>query len=516
MIAAAHADDAEALVPRPATALQRLLQAKQLDAAAALAERCVPDIGGDARLALLVLLTFERTGQQARVLTYSLSNIGAFASVEIAAVAMRAARLATDDEKHVVATRALATGLGTAPVHTMLGLAHAARHEAAAATLHLRQAAALGPLSLRAASILGDLLLVAGNARDALPHLKRAVELAPDMPSLRAGLARAHRMLRDFDSAATEYCAVAALAPGSDRWSRAAIGALNQVGRIDEADTLFRATSARRDARLPDDFASGLDALWHDTGRAQIPAARLDWAWRFRDLRNPIDRPNWEKRARWGHLADLFMLDWLECRTARAGEAMQRLADIDSYATASGRLHARGRGLVITSAHIGAMYAGPMILELLDYRSKWLASASGVPAAAYRKSLISTTDQLESQVARQAMAGLASGDAVAIMADGAMSVAAPRIDFEGQSITYSAFAARVAHRYRAPSLFVVPQWRDGRIDLMWRILPDAEPGEPVEAYLPRWRTAYLAALREAMCCTPENLRLSGGIWRHIR
>lgn len=515
MSAAAQAGEAPAPV-RTGAALQRLLQAKQLDEAAALAERCVPAIGGDARLALLVLLTFERTGQQARVLGLALAATGRFASVEIASVAMRAARLATDDEKHAIAMRALATGLGTAPVHMMLGLVHAARHEAAAAIDHLRQAAALGPLSLRAASILGELLLVAGNARDALPHLKRAVELAPEMPSLRAGLARAHRMLRDFDSAATEFCAVAALAPGSDRWSRAAIGALNQVGRIAEANDLFKASSARREARLPQDFANGLDALWHDTGRAQIPAARLDWAWRLRDAAQPFDRAAWEKRARWGHLADLLMLDWLECRTARASEAMLRLADIDGFAAASGRLHARGRGLVITSAHVGAMYAGPMILELLDYRSRWLASASGVPAAAYRKSLISTTDQLESQVARQAMAGLAAGDAVAIMADGAMNVAAPRIDFEGQSITYSAFAARVAHRYRAPSLFVVPQWRDGRIDLMWRILPDAEPGEALEAYLPRWRTAYLAALREALCCAPENLRLSGGIWRHIR
>lgn len=503
--------------PRAAAAdLQRLLQAKQLDAALALAEANVDAIGTDARLALLVLLAFERTGQQARILAIARAGTGPFASVEVAAVMARAARGAADDDKFAVATRALAAGLATAPVHTMLGLVHAARHEPAQAIDQLQRAAALGPLSLRAASILGELLLIKGDARAALPHLERAVELAPQMPSLRVLLARALRMLRNFEAAATEFCAVAEMAPESVRWSRAAIGALNQVGRADEANTLFKALSARRDARLPDDFGAGVDALWHDIDRAKIPQARLDWAWGLRDPALHVDRAEWERRALWGHLADLFMLDWLECRMARAGEVMARLADLDGFAEASSRLHARGRGLVITSAHIGAMYAGPMILELLDYPSRWLASASNVAAAGYRKSLISTSDQLESQVARQAMASLAAGDAVVIMADGAMSVAAPRIEFEGQSVTYSAFAARVAHRYRAPSLFVVPQWRDGRIDLFWRVLPDAEPDEAIEAYLPRWRTAYLAALREALRCSPENLRLSGGIWRHIR
>lgn len=505
-------------VPRSQAApLQRLIQTGQLDDAAALAETCIDDIGTDPRLALMVLLAFERAGQHARVLGLVLDWDGPFPSLEVATVALRAARLATtDDDKIAVANRALASGLDTAPVHTILGLAHAARHDAAPAIDHLQKAAALGPLTLRAASILGELLLVAGNARDALPHLQRAVELAPQMPSLRVLLARAHRMLRDFEAAATEFCAVAEMAPESDRWSRAAIGALNQIGRQSEANALFIAQSERRDARLPDDFDAGLEMLWQQTDRAQITPARLDWAWRLRDPRSGLDRPAWEKRARWGNLADQLMLDWLECRTARAGDAMGRLADLGEFAELSKRLTQRGRGLVITSAHVGAMYAGPMILELLDYPTRWLASASGVPAAAYRKKLISTSDQLEAQVARQAMAALAAGEAVAIMADGAMSVAAPRIEFEGQQITYSAFAARVAHRYQAPSLFVVPQWRDGGIELFWRVLPETRYGETVEDYLPRWRMAYLAALREALACAPENLRLSGGIWRHVR
>lgn len=499
------------------TELQRLIQARQLDAAVTLAERLLPAIASDSRLALLILLAFERSGAPLRALEIIRSWSGIYPSREIAAIALRVACASgTIDDKMAVATTALASGLETGIVHTTLGLGHATRLQPDRAIHHLERAATFGPLSLRAASILGELLLGKGNARDALPHLRYAAGLAPQMPTVRVLLARAYRMLRDFEAAAEEFRKVSALAPESARWSRAAIAALSQSGHRDEANTLFKALSARREPQLPDDFATGLDQLWQQTDTAQIPQPRLDWAWRLRDPRATVERPDWERRARWGHLADRLILDWLECRYTRAAEVMANLANLDEFAEVTGRLHRRGRGLIIASAHVGAMYAGPMVLELVDYPSKWLASAANLPAAPYRASLISTSDQIESQVARQAMESLGRGDALAIMVDGAMSVAAPRIAFEGQSITYSAFAARIAHRYAAPSIFVVPQWRDGRIALLCRPLPSSDPGEAIEAYLPRWRGAYLAALREAIACEPENLRLGGGLWRHVR
>jgi len=47
-------------------------------------------------------------------------------------------------------------------------------------------------------------------------------------------------------------------------------------------------------------------------------------------------------------------------------------------------------------------------------------------------------------------------------------------------------------------------------------LPDAQEGEDEEVFGDRWREAFLQSLRGFLGGAPENLRLSGGIWRHIR
>src|SRR5690606_32031777 len=108
------------------------------------------------------------------------------------------------------------------------------------------------------------------------------------------------------------------------------------------------------------------------------------------------------------------------------------LADLDEPA---GRLMADASdsgGLVIATAHIGPMFAAPLALQLLDFRSVWLASSPSMPGLAYTDSLISTSDQTDAQVVRRAIQALENGTAVGLAVDGAMSLAAPRILFEGQ------------------------------------------------------------------------------------
>jgi hypothetical protein len=162
------------------------------------------------------------------------------------------------------------------------------------------------------------------------------------------------------------------------------------------------------------------------------------------------------------------------------------------------------------------MYSGPLALELLRVKCRWLASTPSVARTAYARSLISTSDQDDMQVAREFMMSVKRGLAVVIAVDGAINLAAPRIPFEGQEITYSSFGARTAHRLGVPSLFCAPKWEDGRIGFVLKQLPDPLADESADAHAERWRDAYLTALREYLGGEPENLRLSGGIWRHIR
>jgi len=106
---------------------------------------------------------------------------------------------------------------------------------------------------------------------------------------------------------------------------------------------------------------------------------------------------------------------------------------------------------------------------------------------------------------------------VVVVVDGAINLAAPRIQFEGQEITFSEFAARTAHRIGSSSAFVAPVWtEENHLGFVLEHLPLPDPDESADDYAARWRQAYLGHLRKFLGGRPENLRLSGGIWRHIR
>ena len=386
---------------------------------------------------------------------------------------------------------------------------------------HLEAGLAMSPEDLRMVSLLGQALLRAGRTAQAIPYLRKSVELQPKMPQIRALYARALKEDGQLSEAAEQFAALIEKAPDrGGRWQRYAAGALSQAGRKDEAADLFDSWVAEREKRLPDGFGEGLDALWNQVDKVNIPQARLDWAWSLRAPDCALDRAEWERRAKWGYLADHYLLDWLECRDAQAEEAMHRFTEdldwVEGF-IADAKARAPCKGTVFASAHVGAMYFGPLALELLGVRSRWLASTPSVARTAYADSLISTSDQTQAQVARGFMEALKQDYTVVVVVDGAINLAAPRIQFEGQEITYSDFAALSAHRIGSASAFVAPTWNDDyRLGFVLEHLPLPEEDESAYDYAARWRSAYLGHLRAFLAGKPENLRLSGGIWRHIR
>lgn len=502
-----------------ATLLQRLMSVGRGQDAARHALSLGQKLLAHPRLTALGLLALTRAGEseEAAAIAQSADHQSINDDQSAAAIVRALYEAQLTSEAAQAGEAFLARGLhnGTLSLFTALALmqtAAADRYERVAQ--HLESAHRAGEANALAYATLGEALLRMRRFAEALPHLATAVELDPKMANARALYARALKQAGRYADAAAEFRALLKLQPSSGNWHRYAAGALAQAGRRDEATALFDQFVSSRAGALPASFEEGLEALWSRVDQVKVPQARLDWAWSLRLSDEPVNRTEWERSATWGHLADHYLLDWLECRGDRAHEAMMRLADLGSAETVLQAVD-RSRGLILASCHIGAMYAGPLALELLGIPARWLASTPSVARTAYANSLISTSDQDDLQVARAFRTTLQEGKAVVVAVDGAINLGAPRIPFAGQEITYSSFAAKMAQRHGAPSFFVAPHWEGDHIGFTLERLPDAEQGEDTEQFADRWRDAFLESLRNFLGGDPRNLRLSGGIWRHI-
>ncbi|CAB3680063.1 hypothetical protein CEY09_17920 [Achromobacter marplatensis] len=414
---------------------------------------------------------------------------------------------------------ALAAGHDSAALRASLGMSHLRRasedDRKVHALAHFEAGLKAAPADVRLLTLYGETLLRAGRYKEAVAPLAQAIDLAPELEQTRALYARALRYTLQYDDAADQMMKLVEKSPDKLLWQRSAIGALSQAGRKQEAEALFEQYVAKRGTALPKTFQEALSQLEDRLHTAPIPQARLDWAWSLRGDPD-ADRAQWERRARWGHLVDHLLFDWLECREDNVEEAMQVLGELDTGERFFAPLLAAGRGVVVATAHVGPMYAGLMALELLGIPSRWLATAPSIAQSSYAAALISTADQTEAQVAKACMRAIGSGYVLCLAIDGAANPAAPRTTFEGQEVTYSSFASHLAHRLRVPSVFYAPRWENGHVTYTLEMLPAVEPGEDAEAYSLRWQKAYFERLREHLAGPPENLRLSGGIWRHVQ
>ncbi len=523
--AIAQADAAATIAPDAgalqAARIQLRVQAGRIAQAADVARQTAAQALADPGDAHWWMLAYSRNGDTAEAAGIAMAlQADDLPNARVATVAVRV--LLDDDRVEaaiLLGNATLDAGHDSPALRASLGLAHLRRatddDRKLHALAHFEAGLNAAPADVRLLTLHGETLLRAGRYKDAVAPLRQAMELAPDLEQTRALYARALRYTQQYKEAADQLLHLVEKSPDKPLWQRAAIGALSQAGRKPEAEALFERYVAQRAQGLPPTFQQALDQLEQKLDSAPIPQARLDWAWSLRGDAT-ADRKQWERRARWGHLVDHLLFDWLECREDSIEEAMQMLGELDTGERFFAPLLAAGRGVVVATAHVGPMYAGLMALELLGIPSRWLATAPSIAQTSYAAALISTADQSEAQVAKACMRALGSGQVLCLAVDGAANPAAPRTDFEGQSVTYSSFAAHLAHRQGVPSVFYVPRWENGRVAYTLEMLPSVEPGENADAYARRWQQAYFKHLSAHVAGPPENLRLSGGIWRHVQ
>ncbi len=523
--AIAQADAAAAIAPDTgalqAVRIQLRVQAGQIEQAAEVARQTHAVALADPGEAHWWMLAYSRHGDTPAAAAVAMAlQAEDRPNARMATVAVRA--LLDDDRVEaaiVLGSAALQAGHDAPALRASLGLAHLRRasedDRKTHALAHFEAGLKAAPADVRLLTLYGETLLRAGRYKDAVAPLRQAMDLAPDLEQTQGLYARALRYTLQYDDAADQLLRLVEKSPDKLLWQRAAIGALSQAGRKTQAEALFARYVAQRGQKLPSTFQQALDALEQKLDTAPIPQARLDWAWTLRGDAS-ADRVQWERRARWGHLVDHLLFDWLECREDSVEQAMQVLGELDTGERFFAPLLASGRGVVVATAHVGPMYAGLMALELLGIPSRWLATAPSIAQSSYASALISTADQTEAQVAKACMRALGAGQVLCLAVDGAANPAAPRTDFEGQSVTYSGFAAHLAYRQGVPSVFYTPRWENGHVAYTLEMLPAPQPGEDADAYARRWQEAYFKHLRAHVAGPPENLRLSGGIWRHVQ
>ncbi len=523
--AIAQADAAAAIAPDTgalqAVRIQLRVQAGQIEQAAEVARQTHAVALADPGEAHWWMLAYSRHGDTPAAAAVAMAlQAEDLPNARMATVAVRA--LLDDDRVEaaiVLGSAALQAGHDAPALRASLGLAHLRRasedDRKTHALAHFEAGLKAAPADVRLLTLYGETLLRAGRYKDAVAPLRQAMDLAPDLEQTQGLYARALRYTLQYDDAADQLLRLVEKSPDKLLWQRAAIGALSQAGRKTQAEALFARYVAQRGQKLPSTFQQALDALEQKLDTAPIPQARLDWAWTLRGDAS-ADRVQWERRARWGHLVDHLLFDWLECREDSVEQAMQVLGELDTGERFFAPLLASGRGVVVATAHVGPMYAGLMALELLGIPSRWLATAPSIAQSSYASALISTADQTEAQVAKACMRALGAGQVLCLAVDGAANPAAPRTDFEGQSVTYSGFAAHLAYRQGVPSVFYTPRWENGHVAYTLEMLPAPQPGEDADAYARRWQEAYFKHLRAHVAGPPENLRLSGGIWRHVQ
>ncbi|WP_160149831.1 tetratricopeptide repeat protein [Legionella beliardensis] len=501
--------------------IQLKLQDNKLEDAVKLAEAYEHAYPLNERLLKIALLTLSKAGKIEQCIKTILTLDFSKQPLDIDVLA---AQIAFDSQDYPLTTKItdqlLVRGHEDARLYLILAqLKLAIDNNKLDAIAMLLKAHELTPDHIQVNNLLGDLLLKDGQYSKALTHLEKLKQRLPANPHTRLLYARALKFTQHYEQAADEMLEVVKLLPNATKWQRYAASALVQAGRHDEAKDIFNESVALREKTLSPAFEVGLSLLKQKIHSVELPQVRFDWLWKIikahRAL-NENEQAYYEEQVKLGYLIDHYLLDWLECRPHQADEPMGFLADLSEENTLLNNKLSLGKGLILASAHVGCLYAGPLALELLGLPYKWLASTPNIPSISYNDTLISTSAHTETEVVRQVIKSLKQGNVITIAVDGAMNPAAPSIFFEDQQVTYSDFAARMAFRTKAPSLFGVPFWENDSFHFLTQELPSPLPDEDIEEFCSRWTQCFLNLLRNFLVNNPSAARLSGGIWRSIK
>lgn len=384
-----------------------------------------------------------------------------------------------------------------------------------AEALHvIRLAAIRAPKDPRIAELEADLLIQLGLCGQAIASLRRIPE-SEFGPTTRTRLARALEAAGCIDDAVAQLEEVVRLQPNSAHIRRKCVGLLARGGRKADASSLYQEGLRLRAGQLPRTAAEGMRDIAKNRPEPIIPAARLDWMERVLVAEGRPVPEGWRQEAHRHAHADALLLNWAECCPDRAGELppLMHLPD-ETLATAAWAI-ASGKGVFVTSAHVGLLYTGPIALRTTNYKTAFVASVPDLGQPIVSQGLISASTNDTAAIGRQIIRALARNSIIAIAIDGMSAPGDAVRSLFGAKIRLSDFCARVSWKLGTPCLFPMITLECGRSVVRLERLPLAMSGEPEAAFVDRWLDAYISLLSSFLLTHPDAMRGSGGFWGSV-
>jgi lauroyl/myristoyl acyltransferase len=176
---------------------------------------------------------------------------------------------------------------------------------------------------------------------------------------------------------------------------------------------------------------------------------------------------------------------------------------------------ALGKGAFVASAHVGLLYAGPIVLNKYGRPFAYVASVPDLGQPGVSNGLISTSTNDLSGVGRRILRALRQNATVAIAIDGAGITSEETRPLFDKTIRLSDFAPRLAWRTGTPSYFPRITMSGDAAQFRLNPLPMPNPDESEDSYAARWLDTYADELARFLCECPEAMRGTGGFWSRI-
>lgn len=369
---------------------------------------------------------------------------------------------------------------------------------------------------IQIALIKGYLQFGRGKDADAVMNLMQD-ELLTQKESWSQLRAEVHVANGRFAEASEIYSALLQKSPRHGGWRRSGIGALLQAGEHVKAAAMYEEDRAQRRPPPKDRFEDCLRSLDENLDQADIAPVRFDWA--YRKLTQfgaaPSDRHAWEQASKKVYLADKLTLDWLETRPKDVDQVLERFDNPQGCLEPLLECLDEGTGAFISSLHMGAMFAGPALLQAQGVDFRWLASTPSIAEMPGTEKLLSTSSSSQLAVARGVFKAIRSGRAVTVAIDGAPPAASRPMSFFGDDMLVTDLVPRTVLQTGVRSFFPKIIWKDDRLSVELIELIPPEDGDSVDAYTNLWFTDFFDCVREMCVDAPDNMRLAGGFWTNL-